>query len=427
MIRCLFFVGAMGVSLCSWGQKAKISKFKIPVQTASFPVYDVPLDMRTYDIVLKGRSFYKRALDGIELRNFTRDKENAHIVFQVSIRPLKPTQVNIREWTDTKKDKDGKVISSRTYYYGDYKNIGLAYLDIFADELPKFVFKTKKQQEREEVALRKEEEAQRQREMDLEERADDNPFLSGVNTSGADAYANELDEEEEIKKRHSRISQQNFSRDYAHSTKRMTSSRMAHSAAAREIPKTLPLDTEDFMAYLNVEIEREINRQFNYTKRVENAVFRTLSNDKHPENEQFNQAMEALKIILSKMRYNKPNEEVGSDVLPIVGYFEDVAAHYSNKDKQGRKIRGAALYNLAKISFYLDDQDALKIYGRQLVDDGYYRDGIGEGFVDKANLIFQRKAFYDSALRYIQPYEDSGFEDDAEIIADEDDFDEDLD
>ena len=100
----------------------------------------------------------------------------------------------------------------------------------------------------------------------------------------------------------------------------------------------------------------------------------------------FGNATAAMKEIFKQKKFNKPFDQVVSNLEPIMGYFESVAEKYNSKDKHDKRLRAAALYNLAQMYYYLDQPAKCKEIGELFVRWGYEKRD-GERFIRESRRI----------------------------------------
>jgi tetratricopeptide (TPR) repeat protein len=116
----------------------------------------------------------------------------------------------------------------------------------------------------------------------------------------------------------------------------------------------------------------------------------------------FDNATKAFKAIFSKMRYNKSEKEVERDLGPIMDYFEELTVKYTRDDKNEKRLRAAAYYNLARIYQYLDKHDKVIEIGNAIIDSGYDEDD-GEDFIKESEELKRKLAFHNMRSRHIVP------------------------
>lgn len=89
------------------------------------------------------------------------------------------------------------------------------------------------------------------------------------------------------------------------------------------------------------------------------------------------EAIEAVKVIFSKMTAEDSIDNIRSEMQPLIEYFESLKTKYTEDDKSSKKIRYSAYYNLGKIYLHLDQPEKAVLEGEGLITNGYdKKDGI---------------------------------------------------
>lgn len=98
-----------------------------------------------------------------------------------------------------------------------------------------------------------------------------------------------------------------------------------------------------------------LNTNYGYAIQKVNDIFWVLNNKKHPEYSEQQKAWNNFKNAIILMNPDEPLDKVKEKLKPVIAYYEKVKNIYTASDKEGRKLRYASFYNLAKIYLYLDD------------------------------------------------------------------------
>lgn len=117
--------------------------------------------------------------------------------------------------------------------------------------------------------------------------------------------------------------------------------------------------------------------------------FWILSSKNHPEYGKHQEAYQKLKTIFDGMKYDQPIENLNAEVIPIIDYFNDVAARFPGDKRKIRKIRYASYYNIAKIYYYLDQPEKTREYAQKIIDNDYDK-GDGESFLSDADKLAEK-------------------------------------
>ena len=138
-----------------------------------------------------------------------------------------------------------------------------------------------------------------------------------------------------------------------------------------------------------VEANYYLNNKYGYPIYNQRDNFWILGKKKHPEYANHNRAYKEAKMILAKMKYNEPIDDIKTEMEPIITYFKETVAKYPGKKKKMRKMRYASYYNLAKIYYYLDDADKMIEYAQKLIENDYDKKD-GKRFIVLAKNLKQR-------------------------------------
>jgi len=98
-----------------------------------------------------------------------------------------------------------------------------------------------------------------------------------------------------------------------------------------------------------------LNTSYGYAIQKVNDIFWVLNNKKHPEYAEQQKAWNNFKSAIVLMSPDESLDKVKAKMKPVIDYYEKVKTIYTSSDKEGRKLRYASYYNLAKIYLYLDD------------------------------------------------------------------------
>lgn len=116
----------------------------------------------------------------------------------------------------------------------------------------------------------------------------------------------------------------------------------------------------------------------------------TTDSKKHPENTLVQQAAEATKIALMQITSKEIPASVLTELDPIIKYYLSIPTKYTNpSEKQEKKIRFAAYYNLANIYFLTDQFEKAKEYAALIISNDYDPKD-GENLIEDATNIVVR-------------------------------------
>lgn len=96
-----------------------------------------------------------------------------------------------------------------------------------------------------------------------------------------------------------------------------------------------------------------------------------VDSEKHPEYSRQQSMHQLVRSVFAKMTDDAPVEPLKSELMPAIEYFESIAVDYKNDSKADAKIRYGALYNLALIHFYLEEFTPAKLYATRLIENDF--------------------------------------------------------
>ncbi len=105
------------------------------------------------------------------------------------------------------------------------------------------------------------------------------------------------------------------------------------------------------------EIYAHLNAQYGYPEVSEQPKLQILDSEKHPDFAGFQQAYQTAKSAMALMKADLPLDSVRQLLQPALAYFSQQKDKYDAEDKGQRKLKYACLYNLALLSFWVEDWD----------------------------------------------------------------------
>jgi hypothetical protein len=115
----------------------------------------------------------------------------------------------------------------------------------------------------------------------------------------------------------------------------------------------------------------ELTRAYGFPIRQAGDYLWILNNRKHPEFEAQQKAWIDFQQAISNADAERPIIEARKSMQPVIAYYAKVKKQYASDDKNSRKLRYGACYNLSKIYFYLDMPDEALREGGELKITGY--------------------------------------------------------
>lgn len=375
------------------GQKVDIDNTHIYISLLDLPDNYTPIEYRTYSVSTNYSTLIPQDLgESLVLYGWDRVDKNGNISVFINGDKMYRGDPQMKSRVDETKDKNGKVISSKTYYWYESKNTGYGSMKVYGekDSFREYMY----QKEKEAKAKEKE-----KKKKDKEEIKEENPFLKNVDKN-ANGELNS-DVEVNINKRLA----YNFSlkQDYNHSTSSYTSSNVAYKEFNDRSHEYFQSDIDAYRNSVKSLASGILNDAYGYRPVRNYVTFKRLDSEKHTEYKTFDNAMKAVQVIFGKMRYNLPKDEVENDLKPIIEYFSDLARKPINeKEKSEKKLRYAAYYNLAQIYMYLDRfADVNDI--ADLIIKSEYKEKTGERFKESANRLQEELIFHKMTSRHLEP------------------------
>lgn len=111
----------------------------------------------------------------------------------------------------------------------------------------------------------------------------------------------------------------------------------------------------------------------NYGYRVDTAteLLWILGAKKHADFEEYNRIYKVINDAFAGMSSDAPIDPVAEALKPAIEYLNGIIAKYTADEKNDRKMRYSAYYNLAKIYLYLDQPDEVIKYGNLIITNDY--------------------------------------------------------
>lgn len=376
------------IAFVTTAQKVDIDNYRFYVEYATMPKHYVELDQRTYFIEVNNKGGFDvgNIEDEVSIRGWKKVDENAAAKIVVNLNRFTESQAKLNKKKDVKKNKDGKVISSTTYYWYSNTDTGEGDMRIFG---PKNEFVSLKTIEKKKKKAAKKKKKKKKKKK--EKKKADNPFLKDVDIQTDDAP--EANPE-------NLAGYYNLSRSYSNSTSKYKSSTKALKEFRANKSINYNNNYSKYQSNIKNSVEKSLNQFYGYSRKRDRAKFKELDSKKHPEYEMYQNATTAMKEIFSKKRFNKDNTEVAEALAPIIAYFESVVEKYSEDSKHPRRLKSASMYNIAQIYYYLDQPDKVIEWGNEFIRWG--RDeSTGEKFIKKGKRLKHLLEFYKQDGRYV--------------------------
>ncbi len=338
---------ALFITIALKAQKVDIDNYRVEMEVANLPEKFIEEDKRTFHVEVKGPTAIVSSIkkEDLKLYGFKQVEKEGTLKLIIDVSSMIQGTPSVTTRVDERKDKDGKVISKTNYYTYSSTNYANSYLTIYGPMTEKDLA--------EETAKLKEKEAKESKKKD---KAPENPFLKNATNAAAPVATGSSDESTANYKK---IKSKDLYTSYTHSGAESSSSTAALNSYNQG---SVAAYNNHQLGYSNDVIERsynEVNTLYGYYPiKLTYQKMKTLDSDKHPEYTTFKQATEAAKVIFKNFKYNSDIEAFRKDFAPILDYFSGLEAKQGAKEKHERRLKAAALYNIAMINYSLDNFEA---------------------------------------------------------------------
>lgn len=346
MIRPILYAYAFLLNFSLVAQKVDIDNYRVEMEVANIPEKYIEEGKRTFHIELKGPSTIVSTIkkENFMLYGFKQVEKDGTLKMVIDVSSMIQGTPSLSTRVDEQKDKNGKVTSRTNYYTYSSTNYASSACTIYGPLSEKEIA--------EEAAKLKEKEAKKKE----KDKAPENPFLKNA-TNATPSQENAGNDGttaayKRIKYKDLNTSYVHSGGEYASTTAALNSYNQGAIAAFNNHLTAYPNDVIDRSQY-------EANYIYGYYPvKLTYQKMKTLDSDKHPEYTTFKQATEAAKVIFKNFKYNSDIEAFRNDFAPILDYFKSLDEKLGVKDKHEKKLKAAALYNIAMINYSLDDFDA---------------------------------------------------------------------
>jgi hypothetical protein len=374
----------------SFAQKVDLDKYSFATNVVSLPEQYIEKVKRTYLVNVSSSADFGKEIeaslkDGIQIPTFTKTESSPTIKINVNLNRFKFLRSEVSERVVEEKAKDGKI--TKTYYY---KVLG--YWDLRGDyEIYGPYKKSAKQIEREE----KEKAEALEKAKEKNETIKSNSFLKTTSVASTiDSSAIIANVKERPAYRRS-FSLPEVSGTYSVSIGSgrpcyISSEYSSRRLAADDFSKNFAQIEEQLFNSTIQNGKNSINSFLNYSygyypSQVGDFVW-ILDSKKHSEYQTQKEALDAAKILFKNIKAEEPIGQIASDFQPLIDYFESLPEKYKTDEKNDKKMRYGAYFNLAKIYYYLDMPDlSIKAAEKLIANDYDTKDG--EKLIEQANNL----------------------------------------
>ncbi len=370
-------------------QKADVDNLRLDYNYANLPNQNIEVSNRTFFISTTGTNSQNVVNLPQTLRLYgwenVAEPKNAALEIKFTVRGMDFGLANNSNRKVETKDKDGKVTGTTFYYKVSVNNTGRSELYVYGPEnsYANYLQNLKRQ---EKAKDNKKEQKKMQEEAN-------NPFLSKVNKKVVESNGGTKP-----------LSfRGDMSRQYFYSTNEHLTAEKASKEYSDNARREARNHENQYLNDLPSIVESQLNNEYGFTPGRARLAFKKLSSDKHPEFTMFKNATDAMKVILDKTRYNLPIDEVAEDLEPILDYFTKLEKKLKRSgNKDDRRLRMAALYNLAQLYYILDQHENAIITCNAMVEDDLERRE-AEDMIKRSEETFRKLTFFDMKTRRLVP------------------------
>lgn len=329
------------VSQITYTQKVDIDNYRVEFEVINFPERFIETEKRTYSVEVTGDKEITSVIDPktIKLFGYTQVESKGVVKIEIDAGRLFLGSATMTSRIQENKDKNGKILSRTSYYTYNSTNSAEATLTIYGPMSTKDL-----ENERE-----KEEKKNSKKEKKVE-----NQFLKAASNNTSTASNTDSDNPD-YKKVDTKYINPVYSYYGSESTNVTAALRSYNAGVASAYDNHLKAYPKDVISTT----QKKVNDMYGYFPiRLSYQKMKILDSEDHPEYNTFQQATEAAKVLFKNLKYNSDISTFRADFAPILDYFSGLNKKLDYRDKQEKKLKGAALYNIAMINCTLDNFDA---------------------------------------------------------------------
>lgn len=133
-------------------------------------------------------------------------------------------------------------------------------------------------------------------------------------------------------------------------------------------------------------VNQNLNRWYGYVPYTGRDFLWILDSKSHPEYPVQQEAIKAIKELGKQMSATESLDRLEQNLKPVMAYFQELKTKFSGSDKRDQKMRYSAFYNLANLYYLLDRPDQAIEEAQGLIRNGYDTKD-GERFVEQADQL----------------------------------------
>jgi hypothetical protein len=354
---CVFFLSLFS----SKAQKVDLDHFYFDVSYQILPKEPVSFEKRTFSSRVKLGGAIQTYInpaslnDKVNIFGWKKVDENGTVDIELNLEDFLEKSAYPQTRVDETRDKDGRVISRKEYYFVVAKYTTRGYAKVKGPLTPTPL--TEKQ-----IAEEKAKQVTVSTNRFLK-----NAVVKKDTTASKEGFNISFNGELEYK-----------SKEYTDPTAPMKDFYL-NKTAIRD--KTL----RDFADNSLANFSSNINYTYGFRPKKDKEVLWILD-AKNEEGKTQSEAIEAVKNLFVTMKADEPIDELKANMQPLIEYFDSLKTKYAEDNKPSRKMRYSAHYNLAIIYLMLDEPEKAIAESEKLIANDYDKSD-GKALIERANIL----------------------------------------
>jgi hypothetical protein len=345
----------------SKAQKVDLDHFYFDVSYQILPKEPVSLEKRTFSSRVKLGGAIQTYInptslnDKINIFGWKKVDQNATVDIELNLEDFLEKSAYPQTRVDETRDKDGRVISRKEYYFVVAKYATRGYAKVKGPLTPAPLTDKRIAEEKAKQVT-----------------VSTNRFLKNAvvkkdTTASKEGFNISFNGELEYK-----------SKEYTDPTAPMKDFYL-NKTAIRD--KTL----RDFADNSLANFSSNINYTYGFRPKKDKEVLWILD-AKNEEGKTQSEAIEAVKNLFVTMKADEPIDELKANMQPLIEYFDSLKTKYAEDNKPSRKMRYSAHYNLAIIYLMLDEPEKAIAESEKLIANDYDKSD-GKALIERANIL----------------------------------------
>jgi hypothetical protein len=357
MLICVLFLSFFS----SKAQKVDLDHFYFDVNYQILPKEPVPFEKRTFSSKVKLGGALQAYVnptnlnEKINIVGWKKVDENPTVDIELNLEDFVENGVTPQTRVEETKDKDGRVITRKEYYYVTATYATRGYAKIKGPITPTPLSDKQIEEEKAKQAV-----------------ATTNRFLKNA-----------------VIKKDTTASKEGFNINFNGTLEYKSKEYTDSSAPLKDfyLNKTAIRDQtlRNFADNSLNNFSNNINYTYGFRPKKDNEILWILD-AKNEEGKTQSEAIQAVKSLFANMKADEPIDELKSNMQPLIEYFDSLKTKYTEDNKPSRKMRYSAYYNLAVIYLMLDEPEKSIAESEKLIANDYDKSD-GKGLIERANKL----------------------------------------